>query len=345
MAAPESDGVVRFGAIPWGTTELADKEFREWIGEPGVIHVDELTAAELPARFAAKKNDFALTELHGDGRAAGWLTDVGVDQEQGAWYDVQMTDFGRELVASDQYRYSSADVQLLVSMDRKEGWLVGIIGGALTNKPAVAGMAPVELARIDNPGPDQSDVTPDDGEKGQEAMGEMWDSFKAHLSRKRPGSDPIDDEASAINAVSEMADENASLSAQNTKLTADLETVKTELAKLKTASEKAEKENAAKAAVAEAVADGRVGLFQVEKMTELATADMDAFKALTDGVEKGTFSAPTKKVMGEKAEHGKGDGLEGATPEERSKAIQEYADKKDIPFHKAALALMKEGKV
>jgi len=150
---------IEIQALPWGTVDLVDKKQREAFGEPGVLHVDQTSATKIPTAFAGRSIDYYVNEQHRHGQALGWISNVNVKPGKGVFVDVDLTSSGQEMVSGGVYRYFSSEVQLKVSEDWKDAWPVAIVGGALTNDPAIRGMKPVTLSV--HPAGDSPGVEPD----------------------------------------------------------------------------------------------------------------------------------------------------------------------------------------
>jgi phage I-like protein len=223
-----------------------------------------------------------------------------VDEASGAWLEFEPTDFGRQLIKSKTYRYTSAEVELLVSMDRKEGWLTAIRGAALTNRPAVEGMAPVELCQLANPESQQLDDRPGTGQEGAPDMG-IRQVFARITGREIAADEDLAD--ASVEIVERLDKLEAKLSAsieREAELSAKLAERDEKLAEYKAR----DAEGAAKEAVAKALAEGRISPAMVEASTALAAKDLEAWRAATDKVEAGTFSVPGGEVVSEDARHG-----------------------------------------
>lgn len=79
--------------------------------------------------------------------AAGWIQNIEVDGQKGAWATVEFNDRGKSLVSADAYRYFSPEYY-----DKWQDPASGkeysnvLVGGALTNRPFFKGMEPVVVA-------------------------------------------------------------------------------------------------------------------------------------------------------------------------------------------------------
>ena len=142
MGARITDGDVpsQLVVAPWGKVE----------SKAGTFVVDQESGDEAVAAFDAHGTDLPIDYEHqtlggtyaspsGKAPAAGWITALAVVPEEGLVASVTWTDSARELLAAKAYRYLSP-VVLLRKSDRK---LIAIHSVALTNKPAIVGMAAI----------------------------------------------------------------------------------------------------------------------------------------------------------------------------------------------------------
>ncbi len=146
----EGDVPSRLVVAPWGQVE----------SKSGTFVVDQESGDEAVAAFEAHGTDLPIDFEHqtlggvyasptGAAPAAGWITGLEVVPGEGLVASVTWTDQARELLAAKAYRYLSP-VVLLRKSDRK---LVAIHSVALTNKPAIVGMAAIvnhEAAHVVN---------------------------------------------------------------------------------------------------------------------------------------------------------------------------------------------------
>ncbi len=142
MGARIGEGNVpgRLVVAPWGQVE----------SKSGTFVVDQESGDEAVAAFEAHGTDLPIDYEHqtlggayssptGAAPAAGWITGLEIVPEEGLVASVTWTDKARELLAAKAYRYLSP-VVLLRKSDRK---VVAIHSVALTNKPAIVGMAAI----------------------------------------------------------------------------------------------------------------------------------------------------------------------------------------------------------
>lgn len=142
----------------------------------GVFVMDEEAAHSAIAAFEAHGTDLPVDYEHqtlggdyssptGQAPAAGWIKalqavvasdgpDNPSDVPPGLWADVEWTSEGKSKLAGREYRYVSP-VVLVRKDDRR---VVSIHSVALTNKPAIAGMAPVVNTATHNENKDGSTV-------------------------------------------------------------------------------------------------------------------------------------------------------------------------------------------
>jgi len=148
LAAAEVPG--RILLAPWGGVESTN----------GSFVVDEESARLTVAAFEEHGTDLPIDYEHQtlggpyaspDGRApaAGWIKRIFGEPGVGLLADIEWTEQGREMLAAKQYRYLSP-VAIIRKSDRK---LVGIHSAALTNKPAIVGIAPI-VNRVNGPAAD-----------------------------------------------------------------------------------------------------------------------------------------------------------------------------------------------
>jgi len=149
-------------ALPWGVITPSDGR-APWI-------VNEKTKAEVPAAFRARAGDVPLDFDHESlagptsrAPASGWIEGVEVfspganaqhDVRPGVFLTVRWTPKAQASLASREYRFFSPtfshDAQRVV---------VAIMGGGLTNYPAIQNMLPVAARAADatgGPGPQRS---------------------------------------------------------------------------------------------------------------------------------------------------------------------------------------------
>ncbi len=84
--------------------------------------------------------DYEHQSLSGsEAPAAGWIKGLIDKGAEGLWAKVQWTDRAKEYLRKREYRYISP----VVLVRKKDGRAVELLGAALTNLPAIDGMAPV----------------------------------------------------------------------------------------------------------------------------------------------------------------------------------------------------------
>lgn len=73
--------------------------------------------------------------------AAGWMHGLRWIEGRGLFAEVELTERARQLVAAGEYRYFSP----VLEYERGTGAVLRVLMGALTNHPAIAGMAAIDL--------------------------------------------------------------------------------------------------------------------------------------------------------------------------------------------------------
>lgn len=128
-------------------------EFRPADGREMIVDhwfIDAATADRVIARFNARttppvidyEHQTLYTEENGrPAPAAGWPLRLEWREGQGLFALVELTATARESIASREYQYFSP----VIAYDPKTGEITGFEMGALTNKPAIHGMARLEL--------------------------------------------------------------------------------------------------------------------------------------------------------------------------------------------------------
>lgn len=79
--------------------------------------------------------------------AAGWIKKLINKGKDGIWAMVEWTDKARKMIEAKEYRYFSP-----VTLSRKDGKVLGLLGGGLTNLPNIIGMVPL-TNRLSSPLP------------------------------------------------------------------------------------------------------------------------------------------------------------------------------------------------
>ena len=125
---------------PWGHVESTN----------GSFVVDEESADSALSAFEQHGTDLPIDYEHqtlggtyasptGQAPAAGWIKRIFAEPGIGLMAEIVWTDRAKEMLAAKEYRYLSP-VAVIRKTDRK---LVAIHSAALTNKPAIVGMAPI----------------------------------------------------------------------------------------------------------------------------------------------------------------------------------------------------------
>ncbi|MHB8174359.1 MAG: phage protease [Nitrospirota bacterium] len=106
--------------------------------------VDEDGMHLILAAFQNSNTDLVIDYEHqslsgSEAPAAGWIKGLVDKGAEGLWAKVQWTDRAKEYLQKREYRYLSP----VVLVRKKDGRAVELLGAALTNLPAIDGMAPV----------------------------------------------------------------------------------------------------------------------------------------------------------------------------------------------------------
>lgn len=148
--AAQTDGLIKL--VPKGS--FAPQDGRTDTGVDYWTMTAEL-AEELIAEMDGKQTELVVDYEHAtlksaeNGRpnpAAGWIRRCVWDDEQGLMGEVQWTDRARQMIADKEYRYLSP-----VLIYDEAGNVRGLHSAALTNAPALDGMALAELSRQNFP--------------------------------------------------------------------------------------------------------------------------------------------------------------------------------------------------
>lgn len=253
----------RIKVLGWGETDLRDSAIRVALGEPGTLIVDERSAEMIPAAFARRQNEYHINVNHEHwGPAYGWITGVDVVAGDGLFFVIEWNDEGVECIRGKRYIYFSGEMPYEVAdgadvnddMIPDTGRIIAVTGGALTNRPAVGGLQPLQLSQLPiELGLGGSMRTGGNPREDTEMSGDRkwWEP----LTRFFKGSNVVD-ETGATLAVAELAqkadradeltaelatvrDSNAELTAKLaereqlvTELTANLEAEKAKVAEL-----------------------------------------------------------------------------------------------------------------
>jgi phage I-like protein len=159
------------GAVPSAVQLLPAGAFRASDGRPADAAawvLDAATAQRLIEQVAARKNPLPIDYEHqtvharSNGQpapAAGWFSRLEWREGSGLWaVDVRWTERARQMIAAGEYRYLSP----VFLYDRRTGAVTRLLHAALTNDPALDGMAAVAAARQLDPSTDPLDTeTPD----------------------------------------------------------------------------------------------------------------------------------------------------------------------------------------
>ncbi len=106
--------------------------------------VDEESVKLILAAFQKSNTDLVIDYEHrslsgSEAPTAGWIKELVDKGKDGLWAKVQWTDRAKEYLQKREYRYISP----VVLVRKRDGRAVELLGAALTNLPAIDGMAPV----------------------------------------------------------------------------------------------------------------------------------------------------------------------------------------------------------
>lgn len=125
---------------PWGEVESMHGTFViDAEGAAAAIEAFAVHGTDVPIDFEHQTLGGMYASPSGQAPAAGWIKQLHVEPGVGLLADIEWTGEAKELLAGKQYRYLSP-VAVIRKADRK---LVAIHSAALTNKPAIVGMAPI----------------------------------------------------------------------------------------------------------------------------------------------------------------------------------------------------------
>lgn len=225
----------RIKVLGWGETDLKDSALRVALGEPGTLIVDERSAEMIPAAFARRQNEYNINVNHDHfGPAYGWITGVDVVANDGLYFVIEWNDEGVECIRGKRYIYFSGEMPYEVAdgadvnddMIPDTGRIIAVTGGALTNRPAVGGLQPLQLSQLPiELGLGGSVRTGGNPREDTEMSGDRkwWEP----LTRFFKGSNVVD-ETGATLAVAELAQK----AERADELTAELATVRNSNAEL-----------------------------------------------------------------------------------------------------------------
>lgn len=134
------DVPTRLVVVPWGEVEstagsfVVDEESGAAVAEAFAAH-----GADLPIDYEHQTLGGVYASPHGRAPAAGWITAVEAVPGEGIVARVNWTAEARQMLAAKEYRYLSP-VAIVRKRDRK---LIALHSAALTNKPAIVGMAAI----------------------------------------------------------------------------------------------------------------------------------------------------------------------------------------------------------
>jgi len=125
---------------PWGTVESTNGSFI--VDEEGsalALHEFSEHATDLPIDYEHQTLGGPYASPNGQAPAAGWIKRLLPVPGEGLFAEIEWTEQAVSKLTAKEYRYLSP-VAIVRKSDRK---LVGIHSAALTNKPAIVGMAPI----------------------------------------------------------------------------------------------------------------------------------------------------------------------------------------------------------
>ncbi|WP_429885373.1 phage protease [Geoalkalibacter halelectricus] len=256
---------------------LPSGEFVARDGRPGTgksWRIDTALAAKLIAQAGARKTPYVIDYEHQtlnsehNGRpapAAGWFKTLAWREGAGLFAtDVQWTEKARAMIAAGEYRFISP----VFSYDA-QGRVTGLHMAALTNNPALDGMAQLAAAKF----------TPQDKEQG------MNEELKKLLGLQ---GDPGDEEIAAATAAlcARLVEQEQSIAALKSAAhdpakfvpVATVEEIRQELAALKAQAQ----QRGVDELVGAALADGRLLPAMEPWARELGKKDLAALKAYTE---------------------------------------------------------------
>ncbi len=134
------DVPTRILVAPWGNVESVKGDFVMDAESAGVTCAAfGQHGTDLPIDFEHQTLGGSYSSPDGLAPAAGWIKNLEAVEAVGLMADVEWTDLGLEHLLSKQYRYLSP-VAIIRQSDRR---MVGLHSAALTNKPAIVGMAAI----------------------------------------------------------------------------------------------------------------------------------------------------------------------------------------------------------
>jgi phage I-like protein len=135
--------------VPWGDVKSTNGRFV----------IDEAAARAIVAQFSAHGVDLVLDKEHetlgggysspdGSAPAMAWIPKLDIVPNVGIFGDgIEWTPRGAGFVRNKEYRYLSP----VVMLEKSGGKVIGLHSVALTNKPAIAGMAPIVNKELTGP--------------------------------------------------------------------------------------------------------------------------------------------------------------------------------------------------
>ncbi|GAB4389035.1 MAG: phage protease [Thermodesulfovibrionales bacterium] len=190
---PEPPGEVQ--VLPYGRHET----------EKGAFVLDEEGLEAVLKDFNGRRNDMVVDYEHqtlsgAEAPAAGWIKGLVDKGRDGLWAVVEWTDRAKEYLRNREYRYLSP----VFLKDKATGRVVRLLNAALTNQPAIDGMAPV----VNKGNPSAACITEGGGEISAEGKEESMEKLLELLGLPRGAA-----AEEAARALSAMKEEAASLRA------------------------------------------------------------------------------------------------------------------------------------
>ena len=292
VALPDGGKLAKI--IPKGT--FAPTDGRTDHGVPAWTLTADL-AKELMAALSASATDIVVDYEHAslkaaeDGRenpAAGWISRYEWDDTQGLMAEISWTAKAAQMIADKAYRYLSP-----VLLYNARGEVKGLHSVALTNTPALDGMALAALSRQINP-----DQPTEGTQMNKEALitllGLAADADEQAINQalqalqEKAGGKPLAELLQAQDAPKNTAPTNATKDVEKTPEDSDagkgeLDDLKEQVAALSKKLTTLEVNGTSDGLIAAALSDGRLLPHQEADARKLAAADPQAFQNFIDG--------------------------------------------------------------
>jgi len=282
------------GSAPKSEIQLFKKgDFKHWSGAEFTVDDEFIDTVmenfeSLIARSKDKKvvpidyNHASLSESAEDARAAGWIVEL-KKKDDGLYAVVEWTSKAAEYIKSGEYRYISPEFAMDVTDEYGED-IEGamLLAAAMTNRPFLKGMAPLELSHKRKPQGGTVELKEKigktlglSGEFGDKEIVSALDSVLANADecRKALSLKAGDSVVEGIKAVIKQRDE---LIVENVKLSDSVKNSEGEVKKLK-ASEKVEG----------LILKGRLVPSQKDAFIRLCLSDEKAFEEIVGTLPEG----------------------------------------------------------